>query len=306
MNLPSRVVLCEVGLRDGLQNEPVVLSLKQKLALAKEVIAAGFSVIELGSFVNPKAVPQMADTDALFEALADISSTVELRALVANLKGVERARQCACKKIKLNVSASMTHNMKNVNCTPKQSVARFDDCANAAKQAGIMLSGSISMPFGSPWEEEIRVQDVLELMEAYQAIGVDEISLSDTSGVAVPSQVSELCKHIRHTFPNVLIWMHFHNTRGLAIANMIAAMDEGIDHFDTAFAGLGGCPFVPGAAGNVSSEDVVHMLSKMQVETNINLSACIQAGQAAAAYVGHGASYLLDVISRGEPCLQNQ
>lgn len=306
MNLPSRVVLCEVGLRDGLQSEHKPLPLQQKIALAKDVIAAGFPVVELGSFVNPKAVPQMADTDALFEELGDMAGAVELRALAANRRGVERAGQCGCKKIKLNVSASPMHNMKNLNCTPKQSVARFADCESAAKDAGISLSGSISMPFGSPWEERISIEDVLDLVEAYRTIGVDEVSFSDTSGVAVPTQVSELCNRVRNAFPNVLIWLHFHNTRGLAMANILAAMEEGVSHFDTSFAGLGGCPFAPGAAGNVASEDVVHMLAKMQVETNVDWNACIKIGQTAAAYFGHSASYQLDVIARGETCERKQ
>ncbi len=302
MNLPSRVVLCEVGLRDGLQSERSVLSTEQKIALAKDVITAGFPVVELGSFVNPKSVPQMADTDALFEELREMSREVELRALVANLKGVERAQQCGCKKIKLNVSASEMHNMKNLRCTPKQSVMRFADCEKAAKDAGILLSGSISMPFGSPWEEDIGIDDVLELVEAYQKIGVDEVSFSDTSGIAVPTQVSELCKRVKQAFPNLLIWLHFHNTRGLAMANILAAMEEGVDHFDSSFAGLGGCPFALGAAGNVASEDVVNMMEKMHVETNVDLDACIKTGQTVAEYFGHNASYMLDMIARDETC----
>jgi isopropylmalate/homocitrate/citramalate synthase len=177
-------------------------------------------------------------------------------------EALKRAGQCGCKKIKLNVSASPMHNMKNLNCTPKQSVARFADCESAAKDAGISLSGSISMPFGSPWEERISIEDVLDLVEAYRTIGVDEVSFSDTSGVAVPTQVSELCNRVRNAFPNVLIWLHFHNTRGLAMANILAAMEEGCHISIRRLPGLGGCPFAPGAAGNVASEDVVHMLAK--------------------------------------------
>lgn len=306
MNLPNRVVLCEVGLRDGLQSEKNLLSFEQKLALAKSVIASGFPVVELGSFVSPKAVPQMAETDALFEALRETARGVELRALAANPRGVERAGQCGCKKIKLNVSASAMHNKRNLNCTPAESVARFQDCATAAKDAGIALSGSISMPFGSPWEESIEPEDVLGLVEAYRAIGVDELSLSDTAGLAVPTRVSELCRRVRDSHPNVLLWMHFHNTRGLAIANILAAMEEGVSHFDTSFAGLGGCPFVPGAAGNVATEDVVHLLAKMEVETNIDWDACVKTGQTAAKLFGHGASYMLDVIARGATSTQTQ
>ena len=188
---PSAVTLCEVGLRDGLQNEKTLLTTQDKLELMRRIIAAGFPVVEVGSFMHPKKVPQMADTDELFRQLGDVPG-VELRALVPNLRGVQRAIDCGCKKVKMNVSASRQHNLRNLNMTPEESVARFSDSAAAAKEAGIAISGSISMPFASPWEGRTPVEDVDAIIEAYLKLEITEISLSDTSGMGTPRQVEEL------------------------------------------------------------------------------------------------------------------
>ena len=270
MNLPSRVSLCEVGLRDGLQNEKVILATDDKMELLQGLIEAGFPVIEVGSFVHPKAVPQMADTDEVYKRIGQVPG-VELRALIANLRGVQRAVACGCKKVKLNVSASRQHNLRNLNMTPEESVAGFAECVEAAKAKAIPVSGSISMPFASPWEGRTPVEDVDSIIEAYLKVGVSEISLSDASGMAVPNQVKDLCEHVREKYPEASWWLHFHNTRGMAMANIIAAMEAGMTRFDTSFGGLGGCPFVPGAAGNVSSEDVIHMCDEMGIETGIDV-----------------------------------
>ena len=293
MHLPASVTLCEVGLRDGLQNEKQLYSLEDKLALYRSVLASGVPSIELGSFVSPKAVPQMADTDALFAALTPPEG-VELRALVANKRGVDRAIACGCKKVKLNVSASRGHNLANLNKTPEQSVAGFAECAQAAAEAGIAVSSSISMPFGSPWERVTPVQDICSIVDAYVQVGVQEISLSDTSGMAVPSTVFALFSQMKEKYPQITWWFHAHNTRGTAMANILAAMEAGIDRFDCSFAGLGGCPFVPGAAGNVSSEDVVHMLSEMGIATGVDMDGCLATARLAAELTQHkGESYLL-------------
>ena len=270
MKLPSAVTLCEVGLRDGLQNEKTILSTDEKVELMHGLIDAGYKVIEVGSFMHPKAVPQMADTDEVFKRLGDVPG-VELRALIPNLRGVKRAAECGCKKVKLNVSASRMHNLKNLNMTPEQSVAGFASCVEATKANGIAISGSISMPFGSPWEGRTPVEDVDAITEAYLNVGISEISLSDTSGMAVPNQVGELCAHVLEKYPEATWWLHFHNTRGLAIANILAAMEAGMTQFDGSFGGLGGCPFVPDAAGNISSEDVIHMCDEMGVETGVDV-----------------------------------
>lgn len=195
MKLPSSITLCEVGLRDGLQNEPSIPSTEQKINILKDLIGAGFPVIEVGSFMHPKAVPQMADTDELFKAFRSVPG-VELRALIPNLRGIKRAAECGCRKVKLNVSASRQHNLKNLNMTPEESVAGFASCVEAAVENKIEISGSISMPFASPWEGRIPMSDVDAIIEAYLKVGITELSLSDTSGMAVPRQVYDICCHV--------------------------------------------------------------------------------------------------------------
>lgn len=270
MKLPSSVTLCEVGLRDGLQIEKRCLETGQKVQLLRQLIAAGFQSIEVGSFTHPKAVPQMADTDEVFRQIGQPQG-VELRALVPNLRGVQRAIACGCRKVKLNVSASRQHNLRNMKMTPEESVAGFAPCVEAAQEAGIGISGSISMPFASPWEGITPVEVVDSIIEAYLAVGIREISLSDAAGMATPTQVSALCAHVLEKYPQASWWLHFHNTRGMAMANMLSAMDAGMTRFDTAFGGLGGCPFVPGAAGNLATEDAVHMCDGSGIHTGVDL-----------------------------------
>ena len=294
MNLPSEVNICEVGLRDGLQNEKTILSTQDKLALLRDLIDAGFKVIEVGSFMHPKKVPQMADTDELFRTLAADHPGVELRALIPNLRGVQRAADCGCKKVKLNVSASREHNLKNLNMTPEQSVAGFAECVSAAAQHGIAVSGSISMPFGSPWDGRIPQNEIDAIIDAYLNVGITEISLSDTSGMGVPNQVYDMCRHVREKYPQCSWWLHFHNTRGVAMANIMAAMEAGMTQFDGSFGGLGGCPFVPGAAGNISTEDVVHMCMESGVETGIDVRKAMAVARKVQQLLGHTTdSYLL-------------
>ena len=294
MKLVKKIRLCEVGPRDGLQNEKNIVSTEDKIALIDELSRAGFPVIEVGSFVSPRAVPQMADTDEVFKGI-EKKEGVEYRALIANVKGVERAIACGCTKVKLNVSASVAHNLANLNRTPAQSVAGFQAAVDRAKEAGIGISGSISMAFGSPWDREIPLKDVKDIVDAYLSVGIREISLSDASGMAYPTQVYSICTEMRRQYPQVDWWLHFHNTRGLAMANIMAAMEAGMDRFDSSFGGLGGCPFVPGAAGNISTEeDVVHLCEEAGVETGIDLDRVMEVGRRVAQLVGHSTdSYLL-------------
>ncbi len=293
MNLPKSIILCEVGPRDGLQNEPKILSVEEKVALIDGIADAGFPVIEVGSFMHPKAVPQMANTDDVFRAITPRDG-VEYRALIPNARGVSRAIDCGCKKVKLNVSASRAHNIANLNRTPEESVAGFKEACDLALENDIAISGSISMPFGSPWEHKIPVADVLSIIEAYIAVGITEISLSDASGMAVPSQVYDIAQLVTQKYPQVTFWLHFHNTRGLGIANILAGMQAGIQRFDTSFGGVGGCPFVPGAAGNVTSEDVVHMLDEMGIQTGIDIDKSIAVSKKIVDLLGHPTdSYIL-------------
>jgi len=294
MNLPASITLCEVGLRDGLQNEPKVLETGRKAELLRGLADAGFKVIEVGSFMHPKAVPQMANTDEVYQAIGGGIPGVELRALIPNLRGIQRAIACGCKKVKLNVSASRQHNLKNLNMTPEQSVAGFEGVVQAGKENGIEVSGSISMPFASPWEGRTPVEDVDAIIEAYLKVGITEISLSDASGMAVPNQVYDLCAHVREKYPQCTWWLHFHNTRGMAMANIMAAMEAGMTQFDSSFGGLGGCPFVPGAAGNISTEDVLHMCEECGIETGIDIAKVIELSRTLREDLGHELeSYIL-------------
>ena len=282
MNLPERVSICEVGLRDGVQNEKVYPNTDQKVEILRGFIDAGYKVIEVGSFMHPKRVPQMADTDEVFKRIGEVPEDVQLRALIPNTRGVQRAIDCGCKKVKLNVSASRMHNLKNLNRTPEESVAGFADCVKMANENNIAISGSISMPFASPWEGRTPVEDV------------DAIIESDASGQAVPNQVYDMCKHVREKYPQATWWLHFHNTRGAAIANILAAMQAGMTQFDSSFGGLGGCPFVPGAAGNISSEDVINMMDEMGIATGVDVLKVMALSRKIGEIVGHGLdSYVL-------------
>lgn len=305
MKLPSSITLCEVGLRDGLQNEKYILSTEQKLELLRGLIDAKFPVIEVGSFMHPRAVPQMANTDEVFKAIGDVPG-VELRALIPNLRGIQRAIDCGCKKVKLNVSASRQHNLKNLNMTPEESVAGFASCVEAANENGIEISGSISMPFASPWEGRIPIEDVDAIIEAYLKVGITEISLSDASGMAVPNQVYDICCHVKEKYPQATWWLHFHNTRGMAMANILAAMEAGMDRFDSSFGGLGGCPFVPGAAGNISTEDVLHMCEEADIATGIDIAKVIELSKNLREVLNHDMESYILRAGRSRDLIQSQ
>ncbi len=339
LDLVKSVRICEVGMRDGLQNEkaialdangvpmidkkgnfvykdalnedgtvklsksgkPVkesfVLSVDQKVELLTKMIDAGFKVIEVGSFVHPRAVPQMANTDEVFKAINAIGvpEDVELSALIPNERGVTRAIDCGCNKVKFNVSVSEGHNLANMNCTTAESVAKIKPCADLAHDNGIDMSGSISMAFGSPWDYDgIPYEDVAKIIEAYLAAGVTEISLSDASGMAYPTQVYDICTRAKKDYPEASWWLHFHNTRGLAIANIFAGMQAGMYQFDASFAGVGGCNFVPNATGNVATEDVVHALDQMGIATGIDLDKCMAISRRVVEMLNHSTdSYIL-------------
>jgi hydroxymethylglutaryl-CoA lyase len=283
---PARIRICEVGLRDGLQNEKRLFSIEEKLRLLDAVVASGIKIIEIGSFVNPKAVPAMADTDQLCRQIHK-QAGVEYRALVANLKGVERAHQAGITKVKLTVSASEAHCRSNLNKTPAEVIAGFASCVAYAEQHDLNVSGAISTAFGCPFEGKVKVEQVDRVVRDFLRLGVTELSLSDTTGMANPKQAYELGHYMINTFPEVRWVMHFHNTRGMALANIIAGIQAGITTFDGAFAGLGGCPFAPGASGNVATEDVIHMLHEMGIATGINLEAAMATARMAQEMVGH-------------------
>ena len=285
---PEKVTFCEVGLRDGLQNEKTIPSIEQKLQLLNAVVDSGIRIIEVGAFVHPKAVPQMADTDALCRAMSKVDG-VEYRALVPNIKGVQRAFDAGLTKAKLTVSASEAHCLANFNNTPVKMVEGFADCAEFAAKNNMILSGAISTSFGCPFIGKVPVEMVENAVRSFVKLGITELSLSDTTGMANPRQVFELGTQMIQMFPEVKWVMHFHNTRDMALANIVTAIQAGIRMFDGAFAGLGGCPFAPGASGNVASEDVIHMLHEMGMATGIDLLKAMDTARLAASFVGHEA-----------------
>ena len=283
---PQRITVCEVGPRDGLQNEKMVLPLERKIELIDRISAAGAKIIEIGSFVNPKAVPQMADTDEVARRIKRHDG-VEYRVLIFNLRGLQRAEAAGLTKAKLTVSVSRTHSLRNVGKTPEEAVAAFADCAEFAAAKGITLSGAMPTAFGCPFEGKIPLEQVLALTSRFLEIGVRELSLSDTTGMANPQQVYEYCRVVKEKYPDVTWNLHFHNTRGMALANVVTGMLAGIDRFDAGFAGLGGCPFVPDATGNVATEDLIHMCHEMGIETGYDLDEVIAIARYARQLVGH-------------------
>jgi len=298
-NLPKQVYISEVGLRDGLQSEKIQLTLDQKINLLHHIESSGIKIIEIGSFVSPKAVPALADTDKLYQSIIP-KDGVEYRALIMNTRGIERAVACGIKKVKFTVSASKSHSLHNANATPEEVLSKLEAIKQIADDNGIELSGAISTSFGCPFEGNIPVQNVIDVIQRYVNMGVMEISLSDTTGMANPLQVYEYCARVQDKFPNVTWNLHFHNTRGLGLANVLAAMQAGMDRFDSSFAGLGGCPFAPGATGNIATEDLLNMMNEMGISTGVDLEKAINTGRIVQTYLGHDSDSF--ILKAGSNC----
>ena len=299
MNWPEKIIFCEVGPRDGLQNEKTTLSVEQKISLIEGAAEAGVPIIEIGSFVNPKAVPQMADSDEVAKRLRRLPG-VEYRALVANIKGVERALAAGITKVKLTLSASESHAKANLNKSVGELLKGFEECAAVARENGAEVSGAISTAFGCPFEGKIPVERVASIAGRFvEDLGVTELSLSDTTGMANPRQVYDRASHMIEKFPHVKWFLHLHNTRGMALANIVAGMNAGVIRYDASLAGLGGCPFAPGASGNVASEDVLHMLREMGIESGIDLDKMIALARRLQQWVGHDTD---SAMLRAGPC----
>ncbi|MED1916209.1 hydroxymethylglutaryl-CoA lyase [Brevibacillus sp. DP1.3A] len=276
-----RVQIVEVGPRDGLQNESVIVPAAAKIALIHKLMAAGLKRIEASSFVNPKWIPQLADADEVLQGI-NRSQEVTLSALVPNIRGLERARQCGLTEIALFMSASETHNQKNINKRIEDTFPILREAAQEALALGMKVRGYISTVFGCPYEGNVPLDNSRRVTEALLEMGVYEISLGDTIGVATPKQVHEVFGELVKDVTNERLAAHFHDTRGTGLANVAAALDEGIRIFDSSIGGLGGCPYAPGAAGNISTEDLVYMLHGMDYETGVDLEKLIEAG----AYIG--------------------
>jgi hydroxymethylglutaryl-CoA lyase len=296
--LPPDITICEVGPRDGLQNEKKMLSVEQKVELIDRSVAAGIRVVEIGSFVHPKAVPQMADTDEVAKKIWRVDG-VEYRALLMNLKGLERAYECGITKVKLTVSASRSHCLSNMKRTPEEVVRGFAELGDFAAGHGMELSGGIATAFGCPFEGRVPLEQVIKVIKCFREIGVRKLSLSDTTGMANPKQVYEYGTGVKELFPDMTWILHFHNTRGMGLANAMAGMLAGIRLLDSSFAGLGGCPFAPGASGNIATEDLIHMCHEMGIATGCDLDKVIETGRLVQQLVGHDTD---SSILRGGKC----
>ena len=300
MNWPAKVSVCEVGPRDGLQNEKKLLSIEQKVDLIEKSVQAGAKIVEIGSFVHPKAVPQMADTDEVVRRIRR-EPGVEYRALVMNQKGLERAAAAGIMKAKITASASPAHSLSNLNRTPEEVVSSFAEYAEFAAANQIELSGAISAAFGCPFDgKPVPLQQVRSVAACFGKIGIKELSLSDTTGMANPKQVYDYVTAARLRLPDVTWVLHFHDTRGMGLSNVVAGLLAGVDRFDACFAGLGGCPFAPGASGNIATEDLVHMLEEMGISTGYDQVKLIELGNQVQTMVGHDTAS--SVLKAGRCC----
>jgi hydroxymethylglutaryl-CoA lyase len=296
--LPEAVEIIEVGTRDGFQNLAEFIGTGTKIHIANALIAAGIRRMEVTSFVHPKAVPQMRDAGDVLRGI--LPGNCQLFALVPNLKGAERALEAGAQMLNVVVSVSESHNRSNVRMSVEESLATFPAVVELARGAGVPVRASLSTSFGCPFEGDVPPERVLEVGRRLVAIGCVELNLCDTTGMANPRQVAVLARRARAEFPGTALSMHFHNTRGAGLANLLAAMQNGITAFESSFGGLGGCPFAPGATGNVCTEDIVHMLHEMGIATGIDLPALLAAVRDAEALLG--LNFPGQVIKAGRAC----
>ncbi|MFO7665383.1 MAG: hydroxymethylglutaryl-CoA lyase [Desulfobacterales bacterium] len=276
MNLPETATLIEVGPRDGFQFEKKIIPTKLKLKIINGLLDAGIKNIQVTSFVNPSIVPQMGDAEELISLLPKNRDAV-FSCLVLNEKGLHRAENAGIKHVEISISASDTHSRKNSGMSFETAFARARKMIRFGKSRGMNIRAGIQCAFGCAYEGDISVERVTQTAKIYAESGADMIAVSDTTGMANPVTVKNVIEHLTPVICNLPIVIHLHDTRGLGLANVFAALECGINHFDTALAGMGGCPFVPGASGNISTEDTVNMMESMNIKTGIEihkLAAC--------------------------------
>jgi hydroxymethylglutaryl-CoA lyase len=277
MTLPKRVKMVEVGPRDGLQNESAVVPAEVKIALIDGLGEAGLSVIEAGAFVSPKWVPQMADSAAVLAGITRRAG-VAYPVLVPNLRGLEAARAAGAQDVSVFGAATETFSQRNINCSIAESLERFAAVADAARAEGLRVRGYVSCVLGCPYEGEVSLDAVTAVAGRLFDMGCTEISLGDTIGVGTPGQAQALIRAVQQRVPMAKMAVHFHDTYGQALANILACLELGIAVVDSSVAGLGGCPYAAGATGNVASEDVLYMLNGLGIETGVDLPKLADAG----------------------------
>jgi hydroxymethylglutaryl-CoA lyase len=285
VRFPRRVTVVEVGPRDGLQNEATSLSVEDRVAFCDRLVAAGLPVVEVGAFVSPKWVPQMAGSDEVLRRVRKPAGA-RLPVLVPNREGYERARAAGAREIAVFTAASETFSRKNTNASIDESFARFAAFLPEARGEGMRVRGYVSTAFGCPYEGAVAPDRVVSVARRLLEAGCDEVSIGDTIGVAVPTQVAEVTGRLGEAVPVGRLAAHFHDTRGTALANVLAALEEGVSVVDASAGGLGGCPYAPGASGNLATEDLLYMLHGMGIETGADLAAVAEASRALAARLG--------------------
>ena len=283
---PSEVTVVEVGPRDGLQNESGSVSTADKIDFIDLLSASGLRVIEASAFVSPKWVPQMADAAAVFGGIARRPGA-EYTALVPNVAGLERAHAANVRHVAVFAAASETFSRRNINKSIAESLDAYREVAVRAGELGMRVRGYVSTSFGCPFEGAVPPSSVAEVSRALIDMGAYEVAVSDTIGIAHPRQVEEVVKVVADRVPLRQIALHFHDTRGTALANVLTALDLGISTFDSSAGGLGGCPYAPGATGNLATEDLIYMLDGLGIKTGVDLNAIIAASQFIEPRVGH-------------------
>ncbi|HMW24582.1 MAG TPA: hydroxymethylglutaryl-CoA lyase [Burkholderiaceae bacterium] len=279
--------LQEVGPRDGLQVEPCFVPTADKIELVNRLSAAGLAKIEVTSFVSPKAIPQLRDAEIVLREIERRPGTV-YAALVPNVRGAERAIESHAEELNLVMSASESHNLANLRMTREQSFAALAETAELAQAACVRLNVSLSCGFGCPMEGEVPEATVLGWCERFiTELGADGVTLCDTTGMAWPTQVVALTAAFRARWPGTELTLHFHNTRGMGLANVLAGIDAGAERFDASFGGIGGCPYAPGATGNVCTEEIAHALALMGYDTGVDLAQLLDAARRLPALIGH-------------------
>ena len=282
---PAAVRIVEVGPRDGLQNEPTIVSTEAKVALIEALVAAGLKTIEVGSFVSPRWVPQMADTPQVLARLS-ASPGVSFPVLVPNLKGMEAAMASGAKEVAIFAAASESFSQRNINCSIAESLERFRPVAEMAADAGVRLRGYVSCALACPYEGEVAVGQVVSVAAGLRDLGCYEVSLGDTIGVGTPWKAKAMVRAVAAEVPLGQIAVHFHDTYGQALPNILSCIEQGVGVVDSSVAGLGGCPYAKGASGNVATEDVVFMLNGMGIETGVDLDRLAAAGRSITAVLG--------------------
>jgi len=305
--LPKRVEVYEVGPRDGLQNELRTLASEEKLRLIRALVAAGEKRIEVTSFVSPKWIPQLADADQVLRQL-ERPADVTFSALVPNLRGLDRAQHAGLAEAAVFISASESHSKKNINKSIAEAIATAGEVTQAARAAGMRVRGYLSTVWGCPYEGHVPVERVVEISRTLHGLGIYQLSLGDTIGVGVPGQTAQILEALLKHLPVEALALHLHDTRGTALANALVGVTYGVTTLDASIGGLGGCPYAPGAAGNLATEDLVYMLHGMGIETGIDLDKLVSAGELAQDLIGRKLTgkYLQAALGEREKKASNQ